>query len=147
MNRWVFGIRLKIPDNEAYTALVALQRLDVPVRKIERMDVWDFESNSSYQELAKAVENNEALFNTNKHEIVPFSQARPRTGEVWIKKMDERPDVRRLFAGKAVAGSLSAHRYTGWRLFGESGKACDAAIVQLALERLLCNPAIERAIT
>lgn len=147
MNRCVLGIRLKIPDNEAFTALVTLQRLDVAVRTIERMDIWDFESSSSHQELVKAVKNNEALFNANKHEVVPFTQARPRSGEVWIQRMDELFDVRRLFAGKAVAGALSVRRYTAWRLFGESGEASDAAMVQMALERLLCNPAIERAIT
>ncbi len=147
MNRCVLGIRLKIPDNEAYTALTTLQRLSVPVRNVERMEVWDFEASAAFPELVEAVKKNETLFNANKHEVVPFSEALPRTGEVWIERLEERPNMRTLFAGRSMAGALSARRYTAWRLRDENAEPCTAAIVQMAIERLLCNPAIERAIT
>jgi hypothetical protein len=35
----------------------------------------------------------------------------------------------------------------GWRLFSEGHKPADAATVKDAVEKLLCNPAIERAIS
>ncbi len=146
MKRYVLGIRLKIPDNEAHTALATLQRLAVPVSGIEHVDVWDFETSGTLQELVGAVEKNEALFNANKHEVVPFAQAMPRDGEVWIENIEHSVDVRRLFTGKAVAGVVRARRFTAWRLFGENGEASDGTVVQMAVERLLCNPAIERAI-
>jgi hypothetical protein len=140
------GIRLKIADNEAYTALVTLQRLGVPVTSVERADIWDFETGGTYQELMEAVKRNEALFNQNKHEMVQYMRPQPRRGEVWIQRTDERLDVRRLFTGKTAAGAQKVQRYTGWRLFHAAGEA-DAAMLQLAVERLLCNSAIERAIT
>ncbi len=34
------AIRLKIPDNEAYTALTALRRLGVDVGRLERAEIW-----------------------------------------------------------------------------------------------------------
>ena len=34
------AVKLKIPDNEAYTALTALRRLGVNVARVERAVVW-----------------------------------------------------------------------------------------------------------
>ncbi len=142
-----FGNPFEDPDNEAYTALTTLQRLNVPIRNIERMEVWDFETSAVLPALAEAVKKNETLFNANKHEVVLFGEPLPRTGEVWIERMQERPNIRSLFAGNAIAGVLNARRYTAWRFSDDNGEPCSAAIVQMAIECLLCNPAIERAIT
>jgi hypothetical protein len=36
------AVGLKIPDNAAYTALVALRRLGVAVERVERSEIWFF---------------------------------------------------------------------------------------------------------
>ena len=37
------AIKLKIPDNEAYTALSALRRLGIDITRVERAEIWSFE--------------------------------------------------------------------------------------------------------
>ncbi|MDQ6825884.1 MAG: hypothetical protein M3Z14_01615 [Candidatus Eremiobacteraeota bacterium] len=142
----MIGIRLKIPDNEAHTALATLQRLAVPVTKLQRTQIWDFEILGDVERLLAAVQKNEGLFNANKHEIVTFVRAVPRGGEVWIQELGAALDARDLFAGKPAASVIAVRRYTGWRMFASNGEPSDAHIVHMASERLLCNPAIERAI-
>ncbi len=49
----------------------------------------------------------------------------PREGEVWVEES----------GGRTIA----------WRLYDAAGTPADHATVQAAAERLLCNPAIEKA--
>ena len=37
------AIGLKIPDNTAFTAAVALRRLGIAVERVERSEIWFFE--------------------------------------------------------------------------------------------------------
>jgi phosphoribosylformylglycinamidine (FGAM) synthase PurS component len=135
------AVTLKIPDNEAYTALTALRRLGIDVARLERAEVWQLNDTGSAADLAKRFERNETLFNQNKHELQVLDAQRPRAGEVWIEQLDANDVPVR------VAGVQGARRYVGWRLFSEGHTPADHAVVRAAIEQLLCNPAIERAIT
>ncbi len=123
------AIRLKIPDNAAYTAMTALVRLGVPVTRVERASIRQVQSAASEQDVRALIESDETLFNPNKHLLTLLQENRPRSGEVWIQELD----------------ASDAGRYVGWRLFcGE--QPADRTICTRAADVLLCNPAIERAI-
>jgi hypothetical protein len=118
MSRRTVSIALKIPDNEAYTALVTLQRLGVPVTAIERSEI---------RRLAESEPDPE--INPNTQRLVELERDEPRSGEVWIEEF----------------ASAHGNRVTGWRLAGADGKPAQRDVLQAAAERLLCNPAIERS--
>lgn len=121
------AINLKIPDNAAYTALVTLRRLGVDVARVERSEIVRFADAPDARALIAAVESDESLYNPNKHRVTVLDADAPRPGEVWIFQDD-------------------GDRPIGWRLFGASGKPASADVLAQAAERLLCNPAIERAL-
>ena len=125
------SISLKIPDNTAYTALVALRKLGVDVERVERSEIYFFAAESDPATLLRRIEADETIFNPNKHRIRLLDEAIPRPGEVWIEALSD--DART----SVVA----------WRLLATNGEPVAGAIVDAAIERLLCNPAIERAIT
>jgi phosphoribosylformylglycinamidine (FGAM) synthase PurS component len=141
MSRRTVAIRLKIPDNEAYTALTALRRLGVQAARLERAVIWQFDDEGSAGDFAARVERNETLFNPNKHELQVLEESRPRAGEAWIEELDATDERVR------IDGITRARRYVGWRLFTDAHTPADAATLQAAVDRLLCNPAIERALT
>ncbi|HEY8320394.1 MAG TPA: hypothetical protein VIG46_01205 [Candidatus Baltobacteraceae bacterium] len=111
----VVAIRLKIPDNEASTALTALRGLGVAVDRLERAEIVWLEPGQA------------PAFNPNKHVVTELDSDQPREGETWVEEVG--------FPGRAVA----------WRLFDVDGKPAKRASVEFAAERLLCNPAIEKA--
>jgi len=121
------AIRLKIPDNEAYTAWTALRRLGVEVARVERSQIRQFDDSGNAEDLLARIARDETLFNPNKHQLELRDENTPRAGELWIDDGRE--------------GS-----YVGWQLYGEGHAAASDATVRAAAERLLCNPAIERAI-
>ncbi len=125
------AVGLKIPDNEAYTAQTALERLGIPLARVERSAIYVFQAPAPADELAARVTRNESVFNPNKHRLRVLDANAPRSGEVWIEE--------------AGARWADADRYVGWRLFGEGDRPVDRATLEAAAERLLCNPAIERA--
>jgi len=141
------SIRLKIPDNEAFTALATLQRLNVCVAHLERSDVWLLETDEKGGEFLDAVRANEMLFNPNTHELVELAQPHPRAGEVWVEELGEDPGLRARLGGKMISGVRSAKRLSGWRLFTQTGVPAEDSILKSAADVLLCNPAIERALT
>jgi phosphoribosylformylglycinamidine (FGAM) synthase PurS component len=141
MSNRTVAIKLKIPDNEAYTALTALRRLGVDIARLERAEIWTFEDRGTERDFVERVEGNETLFNPNKHELLLLEEGKPREGEAWIEELD---------AGKIsvrIADIAHGRRFVGWRLFSEGHTPADEATVRSATEKLLCNPAIERAIT
>ncbi len=125
------AISLKIPDNAAYTALVALRRLGVEVNRVERSEIRFFEDDGDVETLAARIMADEMIFNPNKHRLTLLEEPVPRSGEVWIEPFGSRHG--------AVA--------TAWRLFDERGASVNRTVLDAAVERLLCNPAIERAVT
>ncbi|MDP9018676.1 MAG: hypothetical protein M3N19_10190 [Candidatus Eremiobacteraeota bacterium] len=148
MSTRTIAVRLKIPDNEAFTALSALKRLNVTVDRLERADIWVFETNeTAAASFAAAVRKNEIMFNPNKHELAELDTAAPRGGEVWIEEIGQDPAQRARLGGKTIPGVLSAKRFVGWRLFDAAGNPVDAVIARTAADVLLCNPAIERALS
>lgn len=147
MSARTVAIKLKIPDNEAYTALTALRRLGINLAKLERAEIWTFEDAGSESDFVARVERNETLFNPNKHELQVLASAKPRGGEAWIEELGAHDEVRGHLGGKGIAGVTKARRYVGWRLFKAPNVPADVATVQDAVTQLLCNPAIERALT
>jgi phosphoribosylformylglycinamidine (FGAM) synthase PurS component len=143
------AIALKIPDNEAYTALTALRRLGVPVERLERNEIWRLGDDGDPATLAARIEANEAIFNPNKHRLTVLAASEPRPGEAWVYELapgGDGPVERETVGGKRIAGISRASRCVGWRLLGAGGEPAARGVVQNALERLLCNPAIEKAL-
>jgi hypothetical protein len=123
------AIALKIPDNAAYTALVALRRLGVDVAGVERSEVRVFDDGGSVDALLARIAADETIFNPNKHRLVLLDDCGPREGEVWIAP--------RAGAARAIA----------WRLTDAQGSPANRELLDAATKRLLCNPAIDRAVT
>ena len=134
------AIKLKIPDNEAYTALTALRRLGIEIGRLERAEIWQFEDAGSESDFAQRVERNETLFNPNKHELQVLEAGKPREGEAWIEQLDAKDVAVR------IAGVSRGRRYVGWRLFEHGHDPAAPQTVRSAIDQLLCNPAMERAI-
>ncbi len=130
--RRAVSISLKIPDNTAYTALVALRRLGVEVDRVERSEIWLIDEEADAETLTHRVMADETMFNPNKHRVAVLEDSLPREGEVWIEPLTP------LRRGAAA---------TAWRLFDARGTPVQRAVLEAAIERLLCNPAIERAIS
>ncbi len=143
------AIGLKIPDNEAHTALTALQRLGVNVARLERAHIWMLEDRGDAQDFVARVERNEALYNPNKHDMRVLEAAAPRAGELWIEELRSAGaeiDDLAIAGGKGIAQVAGGRRYVGWRLFDAEGTPAAVQTVRAAAETLLCNPAIEKAI-
>ncbi len=121
------AVSLKIPDNTAYTALVALRRLGVEIDGVERSEIYFFDDADDVDALRARVTADETIFNPNKHRMTVLEDAAPTEGEVWI-----------------VQGGTSV---VAWRLRKADGAPVSHVVLDLAIERLLCNPAIDRAIT
>lgn len=135
MSEKVVAIGLRIPDNSAYTAMVTLRRLGIDVARVERNDILRFDNEQNAADLRAHIERDESVFNPNKHRLSMLTSPKPRPGEVWIETMGD---------AVTVAG-MPARRYVGWRLFSGDSHA-PRATLDAAVESLLCNPAIERAI-
>lgn len=141
MTTRTIAIKLKIPDNEAYTALSALRRLGIELARLERAEIWTIDDGGDAGDFVQRVERNETIFNPNKHELHVIDDGQPGAGEVWIEAIGASERAVR------VEGARGGRRYTGWRLFAAAQQPADAQTVCAAVERLLCNSAIERAIT
>jgi len=133
MESRAYAVELKIPDNEAYTAMRALARLGIPVARVERADLLVIASDESDDMLRERIEHDERLFNPNKHRLERLSDMRPREGEVWVEMLD-------------APRSAPLRRLVSWRLFDQAGKPLGGEELDAACARLLCNSAIERAI-
>lgn len=142
-----FAVSLTIPDNAAYTALVALRHLGVDVDRIERSDLFEFAGSFATGELESTIRTIETIFNPNKHRLELRPGSEPLPGEVWIGERDEpvATSSRVTVAGRTLAGVRSLRRATAWRLFS-GGRTADSATVGHAVESLLCNPAFQRAL-
>ena len=133
-SRWTaVAISLKIPDNEAYTALVALQRLGVAAERVERAEIYLLDDGDDAETIRRRIVSDETIFNPNKHRVSMLDEAAPRDGEIWIQTLSH---AARAMTSVAIS----------WRLFDGDGVPVERAVLETAAERLLCNPAIERAV-
>jgi hypothetical protein len=132
------AIGLKIPDNTAFTAAVALRRLGVEVERVERSEIWFFDDRGDVPALIERITADETIFNPNKHRLTALDEAAPRPGEAWIEPLDRVT----LSLSKGDAEKVA----TAWRLLGRNDAPLDRETLRAAAERLLCNPAIERAV-
>lgn len=138
------SISLKIPDNTAYTALVALRRLGVKVDRIERSEISFFNDDCDVETLTDRIMSDETIFNPNKHRLAVLEYSAPRAGEVWIEPLaDSAFDGLRMTSERL----RMTRRAIAWRLFDAHGAPVERAVLDAAIERLLCNPAIDRATT
>jgi phosphoribosylformylglycinamidine (FGAM) synthase PurS component len=138
MSKRAVAIGLKIPDNTAYTAAVALRRLGVGVERVERSEVWFFDDEGDLPALIDRIMADETIFNPNKHRVTVLGEPAPRSSEVWIEPLE-----RVTLSLSKGDGEKAA---TAWRLFGRNDAAVDRETLRAAVEGLLCNPAIERAV-
>jgi phosphoribosylformylglycinamidine (FGAM) synthase PurS component len=118
------AIRLRVPDNTAYSALVALCRLGVEVARVERAIVVRAGEGDDAAVLDR-VRRDESLFNPNLHEVEIRRSLQPQSGELLILEDD--------------------NSRVSWRLFDRDGKAVSTPMLERARDVLLCNPAIEEA--
>ncbi len=134
-------IRLKVPDNAAYTALVALRHLGIEVGRVEHAIVWTISDRGDPATLVSRIERNETLFNPNLHVVSVRSQSLPLPGEIWTWEVDR--DVRRL-PGRGVEDVSYAKPMTSWRLFDREGlPAAEHDVLDRACNELFRNVAIE----
>lgn len=140
-----YVVSLTIPDNEAYTALTALNRMGLPVDRVVRADVWVASvERRNAAALDTTITTIETIYNPNKHRLEVRPDARPRPGEVWVAPRDETPAT--TVAGRSVEGVDGIVRRTSWRLLDAAGRDVPAAVLDRATDEFLCNPAFQRAI-
>jgi hypothetical protein len=140
-------ISLGIPDNEARTALATLQRLDVAAAALERADLYRCEVEEAFAEaLPDALRAAETIFNPNKHRLRVRAGDAPLPGEVWIDERGRSVDTGPVrVSGRILDGVRSLERFTAWRLFDAGGGPVAREVLEAAIDRLLCNPAYQKA--
>jgi hypothetical protein len=119
------AVSLKVPDNTAFTALVALQRLGVPVERVERA-LLVRAAGANDAAILDVVAGDESVFNPNLHRLEIRESGEPLGGELWVREDGE-------------------SRVVAWRLFGERERPVEREILERARDVLLCNPAFESA--
>ncbi len=139
-----FAVTLTIPDNEAFTAYETLARLGIPVARVTRADIWQFDVDSSARDLERSVSSIEVIHNPNKHRLTEREAHRPLPGEVWIAPLDDTASTN--VAGRTFPGVHSVRRRTAWRLLDESGRDVASGYLDRAVETFLCNPSFQVAI-
>jgi hypothetical protein len=143
-------ISLRIPDNEARTALTTLQRLGVPASALERADLYRCDVDEAHaDELPETLRGLETIFNPNKHAMRVREGSTPLAGEVWIDEIvpaGHAPDGPIRISGRTLAGVRGIERFTAWRLFAAPGEPAASELVAAATETLLCNTAFQKAI-
>ena len=153
--RLELAIDLIVPDNTAYTVLVALRELGYEaLERVERSQIITLEMASGIDEddVIEKVSHAEVLFNPNKHRL---SYARPNAASsagdgaaqseaVVADKEDDTRGLVALLAGPFhLRGLQSLSRSVAWRLFDVSGPASRERL-EWACRQLLANPVSQR---
>ena len=139
----IVEVRLKVPDNTAYTALVALQNLGIDVSRVEHAAVWELADHGKPSTLVARIERNEAIFNPNLHVITIRSQPLPEGSEIWVWEVDR--GAWKL-PGRGIEGIAGAKPMTSWRLFDKNGEPAPEETLDRACNELLRNAAVEDAL-
>lgn len=160
------AIHLSIPDNTAFTVLVALRRLGyTDLERVDRTELLrlDLSDAAEAQDVIEHLARAEVIFNPNKHRL-SYSVLHPAVGErssvvrersslpsstegradeyeAVVADRDE--DTRRLTALLAnhfgILHLESLRRAVAWRLYDACGPAAPQRL-QWACDQLLCNP-------
>jgi len=142
-------VALAIPDNEARTALATLRKLGIDLAALERADLYRCDvADADAERLVETLRTCETVYNPNKHILRVRADGRPGPGEVWIDQIgsESRPGSGPVsIAGRTLAGVAALERFTAWRLFAGRDQPAGPALVSLATETLLCNPAFQKA--
>src|SRR5580698_3163655 len=142
------AVTLKIPDNTAYTAAVALRNLGLPVERVERSEIWFFNDAGDPAALLSRIESDATIFNPNKHRATMLDRAHHDDGELWVLRQAQ-DDTRQAQDDSRQAQDdtpePSGPGAIAWRLFVSGQRRADRRLLAAAAEGLLCNPAIERA--
>ena len=131
-----FAVDATIPDNAAFTACEALQRIGLEIAAAVRTTIWLIEGDAGVDYQAR-IGADEALVNPNIQRLTERALAVPAPGEVWIGREDDDPTVARRL------GARRARRWTAWRLRDPAGRDVEPALLTTAVERFLANPAFE----
>jgi hypothetical protein len=126
-----------IPDNEGRTAFSVLRRLGVGLTRLERAVLLVCENHVDQQAAAESVRADESIFNANIHALQVADLQKPAAGEVWVES--DIPDI------VQIEGLGNVRRLTAWGIHGSAG-AAEPAIVEQALQLLLCNPAVQHVV-
>lgn len=145
------AIDLIVPDNTAYTVLVALRQLGYEtLEHVERAQILRLgfaQPHPPLDDLVAKIARAEILFNPNKHRLtyIPPGERRETVGDPqWEAIVEDRDDATAsliaLLAGPFGLRELtSLSRGVAWRLF-EAGRPAPRERVDWACRELLANP-------
>jgi phosphoribosylformylglycinamidine (FGAM) synthase PurS component len=146
------AIDLIVPDNTAYTVLVALRQLGYEsLDHVERAQIFRLgfaQPHPPVHDIVEKIAHAEILFNPNKHRLAftpPDARPRENKGDLqWEAVVDDRDDATAgliaLLAGPFELRDLrSLSRGVAWRLF-ESGGPATRERLEWACRELLANP-------
>lgn len=146
------AIDLIVPDNTAYTVLVALRQLGyTALERVERSEIFRLQVDARPAEALRIVERIklvEVLFNPNEHRIShALPDAPPVVGShsaSWEAIVTDCDDdtcglVRLLRGPFGMTELISLTRGIAWRLF-EEARGAPQARVEWACRQLLANP-------
>ena len=83
MNRLYVLVRLKIPDNTAFTTHQALRSLGFQIDKVERAELYEVQTHLPEDKVKKLWENTDVLANSNKHKVEVYSGLPKDSIIVW----------------------------------------------------------------
>jgi phosphoribosylformylglycinamidine (FGAM) synthase PurS component len=157
------AVDLTIPDNTAYTVLVALRDLGyAALTRVERTDLYRLDlpedGRLSRDAVARAISRAEVIFNPNKHRLsiidpepvvgqaslaptLAPSLAHPAQYEAVVTdRDDDSSKLTRLLAERfRLTGLRSVEQAVAWRLFEADAPAASERL-EWACRALLCNP-------
>ncbi|HXM17528.1 MAG TPA: hypothetical protein VN934_01815 [Candidatus Tumulicola sp.] len=144
------AIELTVPDNTAFTVLVALRQLGyAELARVERAEVLRLSLDQppeNAEEIVEALRRAEVIFNPNKHRMRRTHDA--ADSNAWEAIVSDRDDdnsgLARLLADHFGIRDLKAlERATAWRFFDEHGSAPKERL-EWACRELLANPISQR---
>jgi phosphoribosylformylglycinamidine (FGAM) synthase PurS component len=145
MPTWEFAVELTIPDNTAFTVLVALRDLGYrDLTRVQRSDVLRLhvrDDAMSRESCAAALTRAEVVFNPNKHRLSYANGAVSRESEAVVSDKDDDTDALKGLLGSrfGIHGLQGLERAVSWRLF-EGDAAASEDRLQWACRSLLANP-------
>jgi phosphoribosylformylglycinamidine (FGAM) synthase PurS component len=141
------AVELLIPDNTAFTVLVALRDLGYhELTRVERAELYRLDmpdEGLSRDDVARAISRAEVIFNPNKHRLsiwtVVGQSSLAQFEAVVIDRDDDSGKLTRLLAERfGLTGLRSVEQAAAWRLF-EADAPATSERLEWACRALLCN--------